>query len=69
MAKGCGCAGTTCGCKIVPGPSGAVIITGTGTQVDPYVVDVQTSFQLTSPNGTIYNVVVSDSGVLSTTPA
>jgi DNA-binding transcriptional regulator LsrR (DeoR family) len=35
MAK-CGCAGTTCGCKLVG--SSQVTVTGTGTAQDPYTV-------------------------------
>ena len=34
----CGCAGSTCGCKVEGALGGAVTVTGTGTVQDPYVI-------------------------------
>lgn len=40
MAKNCGCAGSTCGCKVVGGPG--IQVTGIGTELKPYVVERNT---------------------------
>lgn len=39
MARGCGCAGSTCGCKITDSESTS--ITGTGTQQNPFQVHLK----------------------------
>lgn len=39
MAK-CGCAGTTCACKVTG--TGSITVTGTGTAQDPYIVSLGT---------------------------
>ncbi len=36
MPRGCGCAGSSCGCLMVPGAG--VTITGTGNASDPFVI-------------------------------
>lgn len=62
MAK-CGCAGSTCGCKIAG--SGGVEVTGTGTAQDPYVLtlgDITIDTLLTVDDTTSVNLTLLGSG-------
>lgn len=36
MARGCGCAGSSCGCKVIAGSD--ITVSGTGTAADPYII-------------------------------
>lgn len=41
MARGCGCVGSSCGCKVIAGTG--VAVSGTGTQADPYVISANST--------------------------
>ncbi|MDB5716256.1 MAG: hypothetical protein JWO15_3653 [Sphingomonadales bacterium] len=41
MAKNCGCAGSTCGCRVIGGIG--IEVTGIGTAINPYVVTRDTT--------------------------
>lgn len=38
MARGCGCAGESCGCSVVAGT--AIVVTGVGSKASPFRVSV-----------------------------
>lgn len=40
MARGCGCAGTTCSCKVEAASGSPITVSGIGTATDPYVIDI-----------------------------
>lgn len=59
----CGCAGTTCACRITG--SGSVLITGTGTAQDPYVASLGSltiATLLTISDSTSINLTLLGSG-------
>lgn len=39
MARNCGCGNASCGCSVIQGEG--IIVSGTGTKADPYVVSAQ----------------------------